>query len=116
MELNTLAGRTFNDITQYPVFPWVLCNYVESSLDLGDAKNFRDLSKPIGAVDPSKLEAVLERFDAFNDPKIPKFHYGTHYSTSALVLYYLIRLMPFTALNVTLQGVLVTFACCVCCC
>jgi hypothetical protein len=24
MALNTLAGRSFNDITQYPVFPWVI--------------------------------------------------------------------------------------------
>jgi hypothetical protein len=46
----------------------------------------------------------LDRYEAFMDPSIPKFHYGTHYSTSALVLYYLIRLMPFTTLNVTLQG------------
>nr|GFC77354.1 hypothetical protein [Tanacetum cinerariifolium] len=24
MQLNTLAGRSYNDITQYPVFPWIL--------------------------------------------------------------------------------------------
>ena len=23
MHLNTLAGRSYNDLTQYPVFPWV---------------------------------------------------------------------------------------------
>ena len=23
MELNTLAGRTYNDLNQYPIFPWV---------------------------------------------------------------------------------------------
>ena len=27
MYLNTLAGRTYNDLTQYPVFPWVLKDY-----------------------------------------------------------------------------------------
>jgi hypothetical protein len=27
MQLNTLAGRTYNDLTQYPVFPWVLSDY-----------------------------------------------------------------------------------------
>jgi hypothetical protein len=27
MQLNTLAGRTYNDLNQYPVFPWVLQNY-----------------------------------------------------------------------------------------
>ena len=24
MALNTLSGRTYNDLNQYPVFPWVL--------------------------------------------------------------------------------------------
>ena len=28
MHLNTLAGRTYNDMMQYPVFPWVLADYL----------------------------------------------------------------------------------------
>jgi hypothetical protein len=27
MHLNTLAGRSYNDLTQYPTFPWVIANY-----------------------------------------------------------------------------------------
>ena len=27
MHLNTLAGRSYNDLMQYPVFPWVLADY-----------------------------------------------------------------------------------------
>ncbi|KAL2535696.1 Beige/BEACH domain [Forsythia ovata] len=27
MHLNTLAGRGYSDLTQYPVFPWVLADY-----------------------------------------------------------------------------------------
>lgn len=27
MYLNTLAGRSYNDYMQYPVFPWVLADY-----------------------------------------------------------------------------------------
>lgn len=27
MHLNSLAGRSYNDLTQYPVFPWVLTDY-----------------------------------------------------------------------------------------
>lgn len=27
MHLNTLAGRSYNDLMQYPVFPWVLSDY-----------------------------------------------------------------------------------------
>lgn len=45
MFLNTVAGRTYNDLNQYPVFPWVLANYTSPVLDLNVASNFRDLSK-----------------------------------------------------------------------
>lgn len=27
MHLNTIAGRTYNDLMQYPVYPWVLADY-----------------------------------------------------------------------------------------
>lgn len=27
MHLNTISGRSFNDLNQYPVFPWVLRDY-----------------------------------------------------------------------------------------
>ncbi len=27
MHLNTLAGRSYNDLSQYPVFPWILTDY-----------------------------------------------------------------------------------------
>ena len=33
MSLNTLAGRTRNDLTQYPVFPWVLSDYTSDSIN-----------------------------------------------------------------------------------
>jgi hypothetical protein len=32
MALNLMAGRTFNDITQYPVFPWILADYESEEL------------------------------------------------------------------------------------
>lgn len=34
MSLNTLAGRSYNDLNQYPVFPWVLSDYTSMELDL----------------------------------------------------------------------------------
>jgi hypothetical protein len=41
MFLNTIAGRTYNDLNQYPVFPWVITNYESSELDLSSPNNFR---------------------------------------------------------------------------
>ncbi len=34
MFLNFESGRSFQDFTQYPVFPWVLADYSSSELDL----------------------------------------------------------------------------------
>lgn len=45
MYLNTVAGRSYNDLNQYPVFPWVLVNYDSNEIDLTLPSNFRDLSK-----------------------------------------------------------------------
>ncbi|TMW63442.1 hypothetical protein Poli38472_002383 [Pythium oligandrum] len=104
MWLNTTAGRTYNDLTQYPVFPWVIADYESSSLDLSRASTFRDLSRPIGALEPTRLKFFLDRYNSFEDSDIPKFLYGTHYSNIGVVLYYLIRLEPFTSYALSVQG------------
>ncbi|GMP43051.1 hypothetical protein CsSME_00012567 [Camellia sinensis var. sinensis] len=104
MQLNTLAGRSYNDITQYPVFPWILSDYCSRSLDLENPSSYRDLSKPIGALNADRLKKFQERYSSFDDPVIPKFHYGSHYSSAGTVLYYLVRVEPFTTLSIQLQG------------
>nr|KYP64267.1 Neurobeachin-like protein 2 [Cajanus cajan] len=104
MQLNTLAGRSYNDITQYPVFPWILSDYSSESLDLSNPSSYRDLSKPVGALNHDRLNRFQERYASFDDPVIPKFHYGSHYSSAGTVLYYLVRVEPFTTLAIQLQG------------
>ncbi|CAI5465684.1 unnamed protein product, partial [Closterium sp. Yama58-4] len=84
MHLNTLAGRSFNDVTQYPVFPWVIQDYTSKELDLTKTATFRDLSKPMGALTQPRLAKIIERYETFDDPVIPKFHHGTHYSSAAI--------------------------------
>uniref|UniRef100_A0A8D8WJ65 Protein FAN n=1 Tax=Cacopsylla melanoneura TaxID=428564 RepID=A0A8D8WJ65_9HEMI len=91
MYLNSLADRSLNDLTQYPVFPWVISNYTCDTLDLSDPKNYRDLSKPIGALNATRLERLKERY---NEMPPPKFLYGSHYSTPGFVLFYLVRKFP----------------------
>ena len=36
--------------------------------------------------------------------KVPKFHYGSHYSSAGIVLFYLLRLSPLSTENQKLQG------------
>ncbi|XP_046432422.1 neurobeachin isoform X1 [Neodiprion fabricii] len=104
MFLNTIAGRTYNDLNQYPVFPWVLTNYETKELDLSLPSNYRDLSKPIGALNPSRRAYFEERYQSWEHDSIPPFHYGTHYSTAAFVLNWLIRVEPMTTMFLALQG------------
>ncbi|KAL5115326.1 beige protein-like 1 [Pleosporales sp. CAS-2024a] len=106
MFVNTLAGRTFNDLTQYPVFPWVISNYESEELDLTDPANFRDLSKPIGIQDPRQERSIRERFNSFAEmgETDRAFHYGTHYSSAMTVASYLMRLQPFSAAFFLIQG------------
>ncbi|KAJ5071714.1 beige/beach-related [Anaeramoeba ignava] len=105
MKLNTIANRSYNDVSQYPVFPWILSDYTSLEIDLHDPKIYRDLSKPIGAMNEERLEIFKNRFDfQLKQGDTPPFHYGSHYSSSGGLLYYLIRLEPFTGLHVYLQG------------
>ena len=104
MWLNTIAGRSYNDIRQYPVFPWILTNYSTPDIDLHDETNYRDLSKPIGALSEKRLNEILMRYNQVVDPNIPNFHYGSHYSNSGFTLFYLVRMEPFTTYFLQLQG------------
>ena len=89
--LNSAGNRTRNDLSQYPIFPWILSNYSSLTLDLTNKTNYRDLSKPIGALSPERLARFKQRF---NEMAEPKFLYGTHYSTPAYVIGYLVREHP----------------------
>lgn len=62
MALNVIAGRSYNDISQYPVFPWVLADYSSSELDLNNPASFRDLRKPLGALNERRRQLFLERY------------------------------------------------------
>ncbi|KAJ8112184.1 hypothetical protein OPT61_g5395 [Boeremia exigua] len=106
MFVNTLAGRTFNDLTQYPVFPWVISNYESEELDLTDPRSFRDLSKPIGIQHPRQEQSIRERYNSFAEMGDPDhaFHFGTHYSSAMTVASYLMRLQPYSAAFFLIQG------------
>jgi len=124
--LNVIAGRSFKDLAQYPVFPWVLSDYESETIDLDDPKVYRDLSKPIGALNPDRLAQLKKRMDSlaiayaeaqneraqqarpqtelekFESKRLLPFLYGTHYSTPGYVVHFLLRAYP--AYMLRLQG------------
>jgi Beige/BEACH domain len=46
------------------------------------------LMQPVGALNPGRLKKFQERYASFDDPVIPKFHYGSHYSSAGTVIIY----------------------------
>ncbi|KAM4533381.1 protein FAN [Odontesthes bonariensis] len=91
LHLNNLADRSCNDLSQYPVFPWVIADYNSEQLDLTNADTFRDLSKPVGALNKERLDRLLARY---RDMPEPHFLFGSHYSSPGYVLFYLVRVAP----------------------
>ncbi len=94
---------------QYPIFPWILKNYTTETLNFKDIKaTFRDLKKPIGALNEERLKEFKEKYEEMKKqipkPEVPPFMYGTHYSGSVAVLNYLIRVEPITSLCIKLQN------------
>ncbi|KAJ8072576.1 beige protein-like 1 [Marasmius tenuissimus] len=102
--LNQMSGRTPNDATQYPVFPWVLEDYTSETLELSDPAVYRDLSKPMGALTEARRDAAETRYSNLESVGEKPFHYGTHFSSSMIVCHFLIRMAPFTNMFKTLQG------------
>lgn len=105
MKLNKYAGRSYNDLSQYPVMPWVISDYSSETLDLNSPTSFRDLGKPIGALCPERLEDCRKRYEFAKEFEQNELYlYGAFYSSPAVVIWYLLRTEPFTTLHVKLQS------------
>uniref|UniRef100_A0A7S2EGH3 BEACH domain-containing protein n=1 Tax=Ditylum brightwellii TaxID=49249 RepID=A0A7S2EGH3_9STRA len=109
IRLNAIAGRSTHDPSLYPVMPWVLSNYTSETVpDLSDERNYRDMTRPMGALYPDRLRKFMDKYlslCSMVDSAIPPFMYGSHYSsTGGVVLHFLLRVRPFAGLHRQLQG------------
>ena len=114
MLLNILSNRSYIDISQYPVFPWLLINYedplIKESTDKKDY-SYRNLSVPMGMlnVNEDSIRRSLNYSSSFKiikeDKNICKpYYYGCNYSNATYICNYLIRLFPFTQACIEIQG------------
>ncbi|KAK9508246.1 hypothetical protein O3M35_007946 [Rhynocoris fuscipes] len=104
--LNTLAGRSYNDLMQYPILPFIIADYTSQTLDLDDIKSYRNLTKPM-AIQEKKNEAhYINNYNYFKTELTADhepYHYSSHYSNSGIVLHFLVRLPPFTNMFLAYQ-------------
>lgn len=52
-------GRSYNDLNQYPVFPWILRDYSAEKLDLSDPSVYRDLTKVLNYILPDHFKSQV---------------------------------------------------------
>ncbi|XP_077781904.1 lysosomal-trafficking regulator isoform X3 [Podarcis muralis] len=113
--LNKHAGRSFNDLMQYPVFPFILSDYTSETLDLNDPSIYRNLVKPIAVQSKEKEDRYVDTYKYLEEeyrkgareddpmPPVQPYHYGSHYSNSGTVLHFLVRMPPFTKMFLAYQ-------------
>uniref|UniRef100_A0A8K9V7C1 Lysosomal trafficking regulator n=1 Tax=Oncorhynchus mykiss TaxID=8022 RepID=A0A8K9V7C1_ONCMY len=113
--LNKHSGRSFNDLMQYPVFPFILKDYISETLDLGDSSIYRNLNKPIAVQSKEKEDRYVDNYKYLEEeyrkgahdddpmPPVQPYHYGSHYSNSGTVLHFLVRMPPFTKMFLAYQ-------------
>ena len=115
--LNKLSTRTYNDLSQYPIFPWIvkdIAHFInednpkntdqdtEEETDENDI--LRDMNYPISMQNEEKRLTEIQKFK--EDTKFNKHsaHCGTHYSTSSYIFYYLMRINPYCNNLIRLQN------------
>ena len=126
MWLNVFGGRSYNDISQYPVIPWVLADYSRNELtekDINEDKTlYRDLSLPLGMItsndngerrdgyiynlqSTTKIKSEKNKNENSDNDLFEKpYNYGTHYSNPFYVAHFLTRIYPFSYIMIELQG------------
>ena len=122
--LNKYSSRSYNDLQQYPIFPWLVLKYPEnffenkkyillSSLQKNNPKIIltskrlyeqcnRLLQYPLSAQTEEQREELEKKYDKHYQSF--KSHFSSHYSTNASIFYFLFRTSPFTEGHIKFQG------------
>ena len=79
MWMNIYGGRSLNDLTQYPVFPWILLDYSSDELNFEDEKTFRNLFLPMGMIDineksEARKDNFIDTYDLIKNDLKENFH------------------------------------------
>src|SRR5690606_34891354 len=103
--VNVYANRSYNDLSHYPIFPWLHLNENPFGQEVKSIQDcFRDLTKNMGQLgSKERLEEFMRKYEEGDCFENDSYHYGSHYSHPGIVLHYLIRLHPYTEGCLALQ-------------
>ena len=104
--INKFASRSYNEVNQYPIFPWIfLESKYGSHKSKGTVPRFRELAYPISIKKEEDIDDAILFFEANIQENLSfPSHYRLHYSTSGYLLSYLVRLSPFTEEQIRFQN------------
>ena len=120
--LNKLSSRTFNDLAQYPIFPWLIFknsllynltnsdeppvenNIINNKEKENELVYIRDLNYPVSMQNIIKRKEEIMKYIEDSKSSHYSYHCGTHYSTSSYIFYYLMRINPFGQNLIKLQN------------
>lgn len=105
MLLNRLSNRSFQDISQYPIFPWIISDYFSEQFVKNEKAQYRHLRDPLGVHSGARRQRADELFQAISqdDRKLKSpFHQGVYISTPGYVMFFYMRAVP--SLVVRLQS------------
>ena len=120
--LNKFSGRTFNDINQYPIFPWIILNEKfknSSEININNNENdnkslnkniysklcFRDMEYfMMTQTEEGREKAIKEYKELDRESPNKGFHFSLHYSTNGYILLYLMRIFPFMDAHIKFQS------------
>ena len=117
MWMNIYGNRSFNDISQYPVFPWILNDFkdpLKKELNEEEQKyDIRDMTLPMGMMTlndqaEARKELFIENYNTLKETEeegsMKPYFYGSNYSNPVYVCHFLMRVFPFTQIAIELQG------------
>ena len=129
MWLNLYSNRSYFDLLQYPIFPWIITNY--SSDEINIEKDIRDFSIPMGMMSLTNeglerkkcyiehYETMKEEYEEEKEINIENnknevnnnnllintpYFYGSQMSNPFYVSHYLTRSFPFSNIAIEMQG------------
>ena len=114
--LNKYSTRTYNDLSQYPVFPWLLLKHEKldeiieaidnniNNIKIEKELCLRDLNYPISLQTEEKREDTINKYLLEKTESNFPFHLYKHYSTTGYIYFYLMRLNPYAQNTIRFQN------------
>lgn len=106
MYLNVYSGRSFHDLSQYPLFPWILSDY-STDIDFNCLHDdiFRAFDTPLGMLSPTKRQFLIDHFnESFLDELTKPYMFSSGPISPLSICLLLLRMEPFGSEHIKLQN------------